>query len=345
MAHRNFCRIGLSIVAATGLLGAGFVAPPERLAEPRFGLAAAEPAKPAAARWREAQLRHELRGHETAVEALTFSPDSQVLISGGTQNDATIRRWAVQSGRQVSTTRAQAISIRALALSADGNLLASSGGDTGIHVWQHGQYERAIINHFHPILALVISPDNRVLVSGGLDGLRVWDLAARRPLYTLARFETPTYTLALSADGRTLASGGRQGRIQIWDLRTGDRLATWQVENLDKVTALAFAPDGQTLLAGGDDRLIHLWHWPTGARLRSPLAGHTGEIRALTVHPSGELFASASNDGARLWELPSGELANQLSSPDWVGSLAFSPDGRWLALGRYDRHIALWEAQ
>ncbi|NJL00260.1 MAG: WD40 repeat domain-containing protein [Spirulinaceae cyanobacterium SM2_1_0] len=306
---------------------------------------AVESRSPLIQQWRDARLRHQLDGHTTTVDALIFSPDSQVLISGGAQNDPTIRRWSVQTGRQLDNQRAQATSVEALAIGADGRILASSGGDTGIHIWQNGRYERAIINHFHNILALAISPDGRVLVSGGLDGIRVWDLIAQRPLYTLARFGTPTYKLAISTDGYTLASGGRDGRVQLWDLRTGDRLGEWQAPDLGPVTALAFTPDGETLLAGGDDRLIYIWDLATGETVRPPLRGHTGEIRALTVHPSGEFFASASDDGARLWELPSGDPIGQLNAhQDWTHSLAFSPDGRFLATGSYDRQIAIWEA-
>jgi WD40 repeat protein len=110
---------------------------------------------------------------------------------------------------------------------------------------------------------------------------------------------------------------------------------------------LVFAPDGQTLVSGSYDRSVKVWQGTSG-KILYHLLGHTDKIQAIAIHPSGQILASASRDGIRLWNLPTGELLRFLSSADgghkdWVRSLAFSPDGLTLASGGFDKKIMLWQ--
>jgi WD40 repeat protein len=298
--------------------------------------------------WLAPQLHVGIEAHTTAVESLAFVGDGVRLMSGGGYNDGYLRIWSVETGRQQQALRAQRTAVTDLVVSADGEIIASSGNDTGLNLWQWWRDKDEIReNHLfreanNNILALAITPDSEVLVSGGLDGIRLWNLRTRKPIYTLARFDNATYALAIHPNGYIVASGGPNGRVTLWNVRTGNAIAQYTVHD-DTVTVLEFTADGNTLITGSEDRTIKVWDFPT-LTLQHTLIGHTGEIRALTIHPSGEIFASGSRDGIRLWYLDRGTLMTYwYAHDDWVQSLAFSPTGEMLASGGFDGRVKLWQ--
>jgi WD40 repeat protein len=296
--------------------------------------------------WQNVQLVRTLDGHDGTVESLVFSPDSKMLSSGGSDNDGKIKLWWVRTGTQIDSLRAHRTAVNALVLSPDGETLVSCSDDSGINLWnwKTGSYTRTLLEHSSNVLALAVSADNQTLISGGLDGIRVWDLRSQRPRYTLARFDAQTY--ALAANGDILASGGKNGLIKLWNLNAGTEINSW-LGHSNTISALVFAPDGQTLVSGSYDRSVKVWERGSG-KLLYHLLGHTDKIQAIAIHPSGQILASASRDGIRLWNLQTGELLRFLSSADgghkdWVRSLAFSPDGLTLASGGFDKKIMLWQ--
>jgi COMPASS component SWD3 len=294
--------------------------------------------------WRNPQIIRTLNGHSAPVDALAFSPDGKLLISGGSSNEGNIRVWSLTTGRQIDSIRAHRTSVIDMALSSNGEILASCGDDAGVNLWnwKTGKYTRTFLEHSSNVLSLAMTPDSQMLVTGGLDGIRVWDLFAQRPLYNLVRFDNPTYSLAVNPDGIILASGMKNGTIKLWNLATGRLLSTIS-EHRGPVNAIAFTSDGQRLISGGYDRTIAVRNLTTG-RLDYTLTGHTGAIGAISLNPDGETLASASRDGVRLWNLKTGEqLAFLTGHQDWVQSVAFSRDGRLLASGGYDRAIEIWQ--
>jgi WD40 repeat protein len=301
--------------------------------------------------WRNPQFVRTLQGHLAAVDALTFSPDGKILLSGGSNSDGRIKLWWLRTGKEIENIRAHRTSVVALAFSADGKTLASIGDDAGVNLWDWktgnydsamGSYTRTFLEHSSNLLSIAMTPDSQTLVTGGLDGIRLWDLRTQRPLYTLVRFDNQTYALAVKPEGDILASGHKFGSIKLWNLKTG-QLLNRIPEYTRAVSAVAFTPDGQTLVSGSYDRTIKVRNLNTG-KLEYTLTGHTGRIQAIAINPDGETLASASRDGVRLWNLKTGELLALLTGhEDWVQSITFSRDGRLLASGGFDRTIRIWQ--
>lgn len=293
--------------------------------------------------WQNIELVRTLKGHNGAIDSLVFSPDGKMLISGGSYNDGKIKLWWLKTGREIDSLRAHRTAVLALALSPDGQTLASCSDDAAINLWkwESGKYTRTFLANSNNTLSLAITPDSQNLVTGGLDGIRVWDLRTQRPLYTLVRFDNQTYGLAVNANGYIVASGNKSGVVKLWNLRTGKSIGSF-VGHGGIVSTVAFTPDGRTLVTGSYDRTIRVWNLNTG-KLAYTLSGHTGEVRAIAINPDGQILASASRDGVRLWNLRTGQLIAKLSGhSDWVESVAFSPDGSTLATGSLDKTINIW---
>jgi WD40 repeat protein len=112
--------------------------------------------------------------------------------------------------------------------------------------------------------------------------------------------------VAISPDGRLLASGSADKSIKLWSLPEGVLLKTL-TGHTDYVRAVAISPDGRLLASGSDDRAIKLWSLPDGALLKT-LAGHTDYVYAVAISPDGRLLASGSGDKTvKLWSLPEGK--------------------------------------
>ena len=133
-------------------------------------------------------------------------------------------------------------------------------------------------------------------------GLEAWDMATRQRRYAIPAHKLNVTALAVSADGRYLASGSLDNSTKLWDAASGQYLATFHVHNRP-VWALAFSPDGKTLASGSCDKEIILCSVPLRKYVAGlPLyvgspKGYEQEIRLLRFSPDGNILAAALGDG------------------------------------------------
>jgi hypothetical protein len=159
---------------------------------------------------------------------------------------------------------------------------------------------------------------------------------------------------SLASAGTTLVSAGADGKVLVWDLVRGQLRHT--LTSGAAVRALAVAADGKQAASGGDDNQVQLWDLASG-KPGARLQAHTDWVLALAFSPDGTRLASGGYDGVvRVWEVPSGKKALEFAAaappppntppPDLnrVLALAFSPDGKTLAVGGTDAAIHLVNA-
>jgi WD40 repeat protein len=124
--------------------------------------------------------------------------------------------------------------------------------------------------------------------------------------------------VAFAPDGRTLASGSRDGTVITWDVADPSHpsLRHRLEGNAGSVWAVAYSRDGTLLASGNDDGTVRLWDPPTG-RERCTLIGHTGKVRTLAFSRDGSVLATGDAGGTiRLWRREGPEAARLGKSLD-----------------------------
>jgi WD40 repeat protein/serine/threonine protein kinase len=189
-----------------------------------------------------------------------------------------------------------------LATSPDGRRVAagSSGGTlevwdlkAGQQIWQADQKGW--------MRALAYSPDGARIL-GTIDrDIHAWDADRHTRILTMTGHDADIKALAVSRDGRWIASGSDDGSVRMWTASTGQAVATLRGHDA-AVLAVAFSPDSTRLISGGNDGVVRLWDVATHEPILV-LQGHQGAVTSVAFTPDGTRILSGSADGTvRVWE-------------------------------------------
>ena len=239
--------------------------------------------------------------------------------------------WDVSTGAHLRDLKGEeTTSVKKSAFSADGRLLATTGGDKAIRVWDvaTGELLQTLVGHTEIVFQPTFSLDDATLLSGSLDGsAKLWDIATGTTLRTFVGHTASVYANALSPDGRFAVTGGKDGTVPFWDIEAPAERDTLSGPS-SFMYGLAWSPDGKLLFAGNADGTSQLWDVATQAvtqRLESD-----ERIDSAAFSPDGSLLLTSSGGGSStLWDPSSGKQIAQLNGSGGGEPMAgFTADGR-----------------
>lgn len=246
--------------------------------------------------------------------------------------------------------------IHAAAWSGEGNLLAvASYKEVRLLSPESRALLRSVAAPPGPVTDLLFTGDGKQIVAaGGEPGLFgevvISDVATGQALRTLRGHKDSLYAVALSPDGKLLATASYDQQIVLWDYESGSQLGVLEGHS-GAVFDLAFNPDGRLLASASADRTVKLWDVAARKRLDT-FAQPLQEVYSVAFSPDGQRVAAGGVDNRiRVWQISSGAqegtnpiLYSKFAHQGPIIKLLYSPDGKMLASVAEDRTLRLFEA-
>jgi WD40 repeat protein len=232
--------------------------------------------------------------------------------------------------------------------------------DTRQKIYRENNFYKIIARQKDSISCAVFSPDGKYILTGSAyvdNNAYLWNLNGEQ-IRVLKGHEYCIISIAFSSDGKYILTGSKDRTARLWDLE-GTPLGIFEGHR-DWVYSVAFSPGGEYILTGSRDRTARLWD-KQGKQLHV-FKGHDKDVLCAVFSPDGKYVLTGSVDEtARLWDLQNKKELVVLKKyrdigdkdggnkdgedNDWVYSVAFSPDGKYILTGSRDKTARLWNWQ
>lgn len=316
--------------------------------------------------------------HKVQACGIAFSPNSR-YVATGTKTKVYIWDW--KAGNPPVELTGHVVGINTVVFSKDGLFLASASYDATIRVWREPwaakQPPLILSRHLKGVYGLSFSPLDTCLATCSSDEtVQISDYGSYKPqvqseIGSSQGQDTP-HTLAisrvaLSENGKWVASASGDGLICLWDGKSGKLHRILRGHEL-YVQSLEFSHDSRKLISASNDDTVRIWSLEDDFQSRT-LSGHQGCVRCAVLSCDGTLLASGSGSTVHIWDLMQHEVGHTIPNQEeeegrkgemgesngaqgvrilrrhvtFVDCVSFSQDGRYVVSGACDGEIILWD--
>ena len=250
------------------------------------------------------------------------TPDGKTLVTASNS----VRFWDAAKGAEITQIPAKDFdTVETLAFSPDGNTVALGYRSAQIELWDW-RNKKSLGEFKYPgsLFALAWSPDGKNLAAAGGAKIFIWDPLSNNLIksFDVKAGPAPTFptikVLAFGPDSKTLAAGGFDAVVRIYDLSVKNPTDPKEQKvcegHTSAIFSLAFSSDGRSLITGSFDRTTRLWEAFSGRQIAN-YPGHVGPVVGVAFVKDGRSFYSASTDTTILQRDVPG-LANNGKLPD-----------------------------
>ncbi len=264
---------------------------------------------------------------EAGIEA--FDGDSSKSLPGYSLGQQSAVPGSPAAARPATIVR----NVQAVARSTGRYVVGTESKTVEVYSGVEGKLERVLNKFDTGVKHLEISDDGERLVAGGGRGT-VFSVDLKTGTYVGIDLHYGLMSLAISSDGKYIATGEANERLRLWDAATGEELGSRREAHSTTILDLAISADGKTLISGSKNNTARLWSLPEIEFMEPELAGHGGSVGAVAINPTEPRVATGGGDGRlRLWDMESHDLLlNVHMNGGAILDLDFSPDGKRLVV-------------
>jgi len=292
---------------------------------------------------------------ELPITTLAFSPDNQLLATGG--DDRQAHTWSTESGAAVEVLSPLPAAVAAIAFTSGSELVSLAADRTAI-VWDLSvawKLERTIgsAEGASPFVdrvgALAFSNDGKLLATGGGEPsrggeIKLWNATSGELVRDLPEIHTDAVlSLEFSRDDSLLVSGAADRMCRLVEVGTGRLIRTLEGHS-HHVLGVSWSPDGRMIATAGADNTVKVWDVATGDRKKS-IEGCEKEVTAVRFVGIGEKLLSASGDNKVRLVKPDGTQVLAFADvTDFVNAAAVTANGKVVIAGGYDSILRVWNS-
>ncbi len=286
------------------------------------------------------ELEQEFLAHDSYVLDLKFTKDSQTLISAGM--DSQINLWNVTEWKKKAQFSAHTKSVNSISLSENDQHLLSGSSDNQLILWElsTGKILQSFQDRKQVVSNVAFVPGDQAVAQVSYSGrYMVWDLNGV-PLIGNKAQQKNLGSIAFHPKGHLMAVSGTGGQIYVYDYPSGSLVHTLSGHHI-AVGSLQFIENGRYLLSLGFEHSIKLWDSVTWRETRSILTPLGTKLVRFNHNETNVILVREGE--FQVWALPRWSEREVITTkPKSLSSIAYSPNGKWLALGAADKRIRIY---